>query len=112
MPSPHHVAFEHILNGGICGALLDCHSNWAAAYYLMQRRGENAPPCTVTAEYAVKLLKPTPLLAPLHLSARVVEASDKKALVQASISVNGEVTATCLGTFVVVKEGHPAYHRW
>lgn len=112
LPSPHHVAFEHILNGGICGALLDCHSNWAAAYYLMQRRGENAPPCTVTAEYAVKLLKPTPLLAPLHLSARVVEASDKKALVQASISVNGEVTATCLGTFVVVKEGHPAYHRW
>ena len=25
------------LNGGICGALLDCHSNWTAAHHLMQR---------------------------------------------------------------------------
>ena len=25
---------------------------------------------------------------------------------------NGKVTATCRGTFVAVKEGHPAYHRW
>ena len=24
---PHHQAFDGILNGGICGALLDCHSN-------------------------------------------------------------------------------------
>ena len=25
---------------------------------------------------------------------------------------NGKITATCRGTFVAVKEGHPAYHRW
>jgi acyl-coenzyme A thioesterase PaaI-like protein len=112
MPEAHHAAFEHILNGGICGTLLDCHSNWAAAYYLMQRHSDRNLPCTVTAEFAVKLLKPTPLLVLLHLSARVVESSDKKALVQASISANGVVTATCFGTFVAVKEGHPAYHRW
>ncbi len=37
-PEPHHLAFEGILNGGICGALLDCHSNWTAAHHLMQRR--------------------------------------------------------------------------
>ena len=30
-PEPHHLAFEGVLNGGICGALLDCHSNWTAA---------------------------------------------------------------------------------
>ncbi|MDQ3284052.1 MAG: PaaI family thioesterase, partial [Acidobacteriota bacterium] len=24
----------------------------------------------------------------------------------------GKVTATCRGTFVAVKEGHPAYFRW
>lgn len=30
-PAPHHLAFEGMLNGGIAGALLDCHSNWTAA---------------------------------------------------------------------------------
>ena len=111
-PDTHHLAFAHMLNGGICGALLDCHSNWTAAYHLMQKRAEKIPPCTVTAEYAVKLLKPTPMNVTLHLSAHVVESTDRKAVVQASLSANGEITATCLGTFVAVKEGHPAYHRW
>jgi hypothetical protein len=25
---------------------------------------------------------------------------------------NGKVCATCKGTFVVVREGHQAFHRW
>src|SRR5499426_2780589 len=54
-PEPYHEAFPGILNGGIIGALLDCHSNWTAAWYLMQQAGLDRPPCTVTAEYAVKL---------------------------------------------------------
>lgn len=111
-PQPHHLAFEGMLNGGICGALLDCHSNWAAAYYLMKRLGQDTPPCTVTAEFAVKLLAPTPMDGPLELSAKVVEGSDRKAVVEATLSANGKVTATCHGIFVAVKEGHPAYHRW
>ncbi len=32
---PHHQAFPGMLNGGITGALLDCHSNWMAAMHLM-----------------------------------------------------------------------------
>lgn len=106
------MAFEGMLNGGICGALLDCHSNWAAAYYLMKRLGVDTPPCTVTAEFAVKLLAPTPMDALIELSAKVVEGSDRKAVVEATLSANGKVTATCHGVFVAVKEGHPAYHRW
>ncbi len=38
-PEPHHQAFPGMLNGGIIGALLDCHSNWTAAYHLMKARG-------------------------------------------------------------------------
>ena len=30
-PQKHHEAFPGVLNGGIIGSLLDCHSNWAAA---------------------------------------------------------------------------------
>jgi acyl-coenzyme A thioesterase PaaI-like protein len=109
---PHHQAFDSILNGGICGALLDCHSNWAAAMHLMRSRGELAPPCTVTADFHVTLKRPTPMNAAIKMRAHVVESSEDRAVVEASLEANGKVTATCRGTFVAVKEGHPAYHRW
>ncbi|HEX8499804.1 MAG TPA: PaaI family thioesterase [Pyrinomonadaceae bacterium] len=109
---PHHEAFPGMLNGGIVGALLDCHSNWAAAYHLMRRAGAERPPCTVTAEYSVKLLRPTPTNTTIYLSARVVESTDERAIVEATLAAGGKTCATCRGTFVAVRPGHPAYHRW
>jgi acyl-coenzyme A thioesterase PaaI-like protein len=111
-PEAHHLAFPGVVNGGICGALLDCHSNWTAAYHLMKRAGAAVPPCTVTAEFAVTLKRPTPLDATLHLAAHVVDITDDRATIEATITANGKVTATCRGVFVAVKEGHPAFHRW
>jgi len=111
-PEPHHEAFPGVLNGGIVGALLDCHSNWAAAEHLRRRGGLERPPCTVTADYSVKLLRPTPTDTTLRLSARVVESTEDRAVVEASITADGKRTAVCRGTFVAVKPGHPAYHRW
>lgn len=108
----HHEAFPGVLNGGIIGALLDCHSNWAAAYHLMQKAGKTEAPCTVTADFHVKLLRPTPSDALIMLKARVVESTDDRAVVEAELIANGKVCDTCRGTFVAVKEGHPAYHRW
>jgi acyl-coenzyme A thioesterase PaaI-like protein len=78
----------------------------------MRRNGSEHPPCTVTAEFAVKLLRPTPTDTTLHLSARVVESTDERAVVESSITANGKTCATCRGTFVAVRPGHPAYHRW
>ncbi len=112
MPERHHEAFEGMLNGGICGALLDCHSNWTAAWYLMNLNTLAIPPCTVTAEFHVKLKKPTPMDGPVVLRAHVVESSANKAVVEATLEAGGQVTCTCRGVFVAVKEGHPAYHRW
>ncbi len=109
---PHHQAFPGMLSGGIIGALLDCHSNWAAAYFLMKNNAKTTPDCTVTADFHVKLLRPTPSDALIHLRARVVESTLKKATVEAELIANEKVCATCRGTFVAVKEGHPAYHRW
>lgn len=111
-PEAHHAAFEGVVNGGICGALLDCHSNWTAMHHLMSRDGATAPPCTVTSSFAVTLKRPTPMDGPLTLRARVVESTADRAVVDATIEANGKVTATCRGTFVAVKEGHPAFHRW
>lgn len=111
-PEPHHEAFPGVLNGGITGALLDCHSNWAAAIHLMRRANGSLPPCTVTADYAVKLRRPIPSHAPVHLVARIVESSDTRATVEAELKSGGKVCATCRGTFVSVDESHPAFHRW
>lgn len=113
-PQPHHLAFPGVLNGGIVGALLDCHSNWAATHALMRAQRSDAPPCTVTADFHVKLRRPTPLspAQPLKLRARAVEVQGDRAVVEATLEADGKVTATCRGTFVAVKEGHPAFHRW
>jgi len=111
-PDKKYEAFDGILNGGIIGTLLDCHCNWTAAYHLMKRAGEDRPPCTVTSEYAIKLLRPTPTNAPVLLSAKVLELTGDRATVEGTLTAGGKVCATCRGVFVAVKEGHPAYHRW
>jgi acyl-coenzyme A thioesterase PaaI-like protein len=110
-PEAHHQAWPGMVNGGIVGALLDCHSNWAAAWHLMVRDGAAQPPCTVTAEFHVKLRRPTPI-EELRLRARIAESTGPRVTVEASIECGGQVTATCRGVFVAVKEDHPAYHRW
>ena len=74
--------------------------------------GADRVPSCVTAEYAVKMRKPTPTAAALRLEARVVDSAGDRATVEATIAADGVVTATCRGTFVAVRPGHPAYHRW
>ena len=111
-PAEQYEAFPGVLNGGIVGALLDCHSNWAAAYHFMKRDRLPRPPCTVTADYAVKLLRPTPTDGPVALTAHVVESNGDRATVEAELFAGGKTCATCRGTFVAVRPGHPAYHRW
>jgi acyl-coenzyme A thioesterase PaaI-like protein len=111
-PEAHHLAFPGALSGGICSTLLDCHSNWTAAWHLMRDSNASHLPSTVTAELAVKLLRPTPLNADLKIRAHVVEADATRATVEAHIEANGKVTSTSRGVFVAVHEGHPAFHRW
>jgi acyl-coenzyme A thioesterase PaaI-like protein len=111
-PEAHHEAFDGAVSGGILGALLDCHSNWTAALHLMRQAGRDAPPCTVTADFHVRLLRVTPSHAPLRLRARVVESAPDRATVEATVEAGGKTTATCRGVFVAVREGHPAFHRW
>ena len=111
-PEAHHEAFPGMLNGGIAGALLDCHSNWAAAHHLMKARGLETPPCTVTADFHVVLRRPTPTNGDITLRAHVASTEGDKVVIDATLEAGGKITCTCRGTFVAVKEGHPAYHRW
>jgi len=111
-PQKHHEAFPGVLNGGIIGALLDCHSNWTAIAHLMKAKGTDRAPCCVTADYAIVLKRPCPTNGPVKLRAKVVESSGDRAVVEGTLEADGKVRATCRGTFVAVGPGHPAYHRW
>ena len=111
-PLPHHAAFENVLNGGVIGTLLDCHSNWTAAMRVMSDRGLDHPPGCVTADYAVRLRRPTPVDRPLTIRAWPIASEGERVIVDAEIAVDGIITATCRGTFVAVGPDHPAYERW
>lgn len=112
-PQPHHQAFAGALNGGIIGTLMDCHCNWTAAFYLMKQKDLDRPPSTVTAEYHIKLLRPTPTDGPVRLVAKIMDIQKDRAVVEGQLlSHDGKLCATCRGVFVAVPPGHPAYHRW
>lgn len=102
-PQEHHEAFPGILNGGIIGTLLDCHSTWTAWWSLFQRDG-NEEPMALTAEYTVRLLRPTPLDRPLRLIARAAELGERRARVTGVLEVDGIEHATSSGLFIRPKE--------
>ncbi|MEE8523556.1 MAG: PaaI family thioesterase [Thermoanaerobaculia bacterium] len=108
MPELHHEAFAGVLNGGIIGALLDCHCNWTAGWHLMRRDSAAGPPLTVTAEYTVKLRRPTPTDRPVRLTAKAASSDGPRVTVEATITADGKVTATFSGRFVAVGPDHPA----
>lgn len=111
-PQPHHVAFSNFASGGIISVLLDCNGNWAASYALMKKRGLSRPPGTVTAEYTVAFLKPTPINRLWHLSAWAEKIEGNRVNVRGQLEAAGEKTATMAGLFVAVGRKHPAFHRW
>ena len=111
-PESHHEAFPGVLNGGIIGAILDCHCNWTAAWHLTKLRQLDTPPCTVTAEFKVQLRRPTPSDRELTLTARPVKVDGDMITVESELTVDGTVYDRCTGLFVAVQPGHPAYHRW
>jgi acyl-coenzyme A thioesterase PaaI-like protein len=111
-PDKHHQAFPGVLNGGIIGTLLDCHSNWCAATILLREQGLDEAAVTVTSEFHVKLRRPAPVDDEVLLTARPIEVDGNRVTVEAHLEAGGKVCATCRAVLVKVEEGHPAYHRW
>ena len=111
-PQPHHEAFPGVLNGGIIGSLLDCHSNWTAIWHLMQLRKLAEAPAMVTMEYSVKLRRPTPTDGLLRLVAWATETDGDVVTVESELHAGGKLCDRGVGKFVAVKPGHPAHYRW
>lgn len=111
-PREEHQAFPGMLNGGIIGTLLDCHGNWTAAMAIMAERGEDEPPCTVTASYSIKLRRPTPIDTTLVVTSGLDRVEGNRAYVKMELHADDILCAQGEGLFVAVEQGHPAYHRW
>lgn len=110
-PAKHHESFENCLNGGVIGALFDCHGNWTAGWHLMQRDGLDRPPVTVTADFEVCMRRPTPTDGPVHIAAQVTASDGRKVEVEATLTAGGRITAAFCGHFVAVGRDHPAAAR-
>ena len=111
-PQPHQEAFTGVLNGGIAGTLFDCHMLWTGAYRYMIEKRLDAPPPMVTASYTVSFRRPIPTDGEIEIVARASEVKGDRVSVDATLVAGGNECATAHGTFVAVKEGHPAFHRW
>lgn len=89
-----HLGVPGVVYGGLIASLIDCHGIATAAAHFQDTRQLAHPPRCVTAALHVDYRKPTPISGgPLELRARVVEASERKAVVEVTLAVAGEVTA-------------------
>ncbi|MDE3054011.1 MAG: PaaI family thioesterase [Gemmatimonadota bacterium] len=96
-PRPEQIGVSGFAYGGLIASLIDCHAMGTAA--AASERAEGRPigqreaPRYVTASLKVDFLKPTPADSELEVRARVRELGPRKAIVDATVSANGVVTA-------------------
>ena len=99
-----HTALEGTVYGGLIASVIDCHSTGSAAIFAMVEAGDavgsQPSPRFVTAHLEVDFLSPTPL-AEMTVVGRLVEITDRKAVVESELMVGGQVTAK--GSAVLVR---------
>ena len=96
-PEPKHQAFPGVMNGGIIGALMDCHSNWTAMAYHYRAEGREPGSLPridcVTGSLGLNYLKPTPMGVELLLKARVEGEVGRKTRVLCEVWAGDVLTA-------------------
>jgi len=97
LPEPYHTAIPGFVYGGLIASLIDCHGTGTAAaakYRAEGRRMDSEPPLRyVTASLHVDFLRPTPIGVPLEIRGRVKEIKNRKVVVEATVSAEGELCA-------------------
>ncbi|MCJ7630526.1 MAG: PaaI family thioesterase [Longimicrobiales bacterium] len=97
LPKSHHTAIPGYVYGGLIASLLDCHGTGGAAAATLRREGreigEGEAPRFVTASLQVDFLKPTPLGPELVVRGRIIEITDRKVILEETLSADGVITA-------------------
>lgn len=94
-PEGRHAAVPGVLCGGVIGTLIDCHSGAALAQALHDRDGLwpwAQTPGWATAEYQVRMMRPTPLRA-IQLVTTDVELRSDDAVVTVELHSHNELRA-------------------
>ena len=96
-PQPHDTAVPGFVYGGLIAALIDCHAMATASAAAVRAAGneigQTPSPRFVTASLHVEFMKPTPLGPELEARGRIRERSERKAIVEVTLSADGVVTA-------------------
>lgn len=96
-PQAYHIAIPGYVYGGLIASLIDCHCTGtaAAASYRNEGRdmGTEPPLRFVTASLQVDYIRPTPLGKEIEVRGRVEDIKDRKVVVNATVSVGGEICA-------------------
>jgi len=100
-PLPQHSAGpEDVLNGGIIATLIDCHSicTAIASLYKQQDRAIGSDPhiWCVTGSLEIRYIAPAFLSDPVDLTARIVDTSGRKTIVNCSLNSGETLCATAL----------------
>lgn len=108
-PRSYHTAIPGYVYGGLIASLFDCHGTGGAAAAALKREGreigDGEAPRFVTASLQVDFLKPTPLGPELEVRGRVQEITDRKVVLEETLSANGVVTARGKVIAVPMPEG-------
>lgn len=105
-PQAHQCAGPpQILNGGVIATIIDCHSictAMAKAYAMAGREiGAGEQQWFATAKLELSYLKPTPIGQLLTLTARIVEAKEKKITLTCSLTAQDKLCVEA--TIIAVK---------
>ena len=109
-PGPEQCAGPTtVVYGGLIASLVDCHSVGTALAYFYQRAGRDigtAPKLwCVTARLTVNYRKPTPMGQPIALHARIIDSSERKAIVETIVTSGADVVAEGETVAVLVPDG-------
>jgi acyl-coenzyme A thioesterase PaaI-like protein len=106
MPAKDQLGVPGVVYGGLIASLIDCHGIATGAAHFQPDPTGIVPRC-VTAALHVEYRRPTPMNgAPIELRAHVTDASERKAVVAVTVTVDGELTAE--GEVVAVRLNRPA----
>jgi acyl-coenzyme A thioesterase PaaI-like protein len=109
-PRQYHTAIPGYVYGGLIASLIDCHGTGSASAAAARLEGwdpsaqpvpQGELPRFVTASLHVDYVRPTPLGPELEVRGKVLEATERKVVVEATLSAEGEVTA--LGKVIAVR---------